>query len=539
MTETQRVADVIARRLAEAGCRHAFGIPGGEVLTILDALDKAGIEFVLTKHEMGAGFMAEGAYQVTGAPGVLLATVGPGAANALNAVANADQDRVPLIVLTGCVEHHEALHYTHQIFDHAEMFRPFVKASLRAEAKGANLLADKAVALAMADRPGPVHIDVPIATATAPAELIAFHPEVRTSPAAPAAGPDLEAARTALAEAERPLILAGWDAVRHEAGPDLLALAEALEAPILTTYKAKGLVAEDHPLSLGAIGLSPAADKAIVPLMQSADTLLLAGYDAIEMRVGWREVWDPARQAVIELTPLQDLHYMHQARWRFLCDTAAGARALMPGQASAGRWSNGAPQAVKGELAATFKLGEDWGPTALVEAANAALPPDTQATVDSGAHRILLDQVWVSRRPRGVLQSNGLCTMGCALPLAIGAKLADPTKPVAAFMGDAGLEMILGELATLRDLKLALPVVVFVDTSLALIELKQRQRDLGNVGVDFPGTDFVALGEAMGGRGVEVADRTSLETALREAMTADTFTLIACRLPRKAYDGRL
>ena len=128
--------------------------------------------------------------------------------------------------------------------------------------------------------------------------------------------------------------------------------------------------------------------------------------------------------------------------------------------------------------------------------------------------------------------------MGCALPLAMGAKLAAPERAVVAFTGDAGLEMTLGELTTLRDLKLALPVVVFVDRSLALIEMKQRRNNQPNLGVDFGATDFPALAEALGGAGCWVEDRAALTAALETALAADHFTLIAARLPRRAYDGR-
>ncbi len=165
MTTTTTAADLIARRLYEAGCRQAFGIPGGEVLTMMNALRAAGVEFHLAKHENAAGFMAEGTHHVSGAPGILLATIRPGAANAVNVTANAWQDRVPLIVLTGCVDEDEALTYTHQVFDHREIFRPITKASFRLGSGGAATLADKAVALALDPRPGPVHIDLPISDA--------------------------------------------------------------------------------------------------------------------------------------------------------------------------------------------------------------------------------------------------------------------------------------------------------------------------------------------------------------------------------------
>ena len=128
--------------------------------------------------------------------------------------------------------------------------------------------------------------------------------------------------------------------------------------------------------------------------------------------------------------------------------------------------------------------------------------------------------------------------MGPALPLAIGAKLAAPERPVVAVTGDAGLEMVLGELATLRDLGLPLVVLVFVDASLALIELKQRGRNEPNSGVDFGATDFPAVARAFGGRGVAVSDRAGLRSALVEAFEADTFTLVAAEIGPRAYDGR-
>ena len=125
-------ATLIAERLAAAGCRFAFGIPGGEVLTLIDALAAAGIRFVLAKHENAAGFMAEGTWHQTGAPGVLVATVGPGIANAVNVIANAHQDRVPMIVLSGCVDAAEQQTYTHQVFDHQALLRPITNATLMA-----------------------------------------------------------------------------------------------------------------------------------------------------------------------------------------------------------------------------------------------------------------------------------------------------------------------------------------------------------------------------------------------------------------------
>ena len=149
----QTAAEVIAVRLAAAGCRHAFGIPGGEVLALMDALDRAGLRISLVKHENSGGFMAEGTYHATGAPGVLFATIGPGIANAANVIANAWQDRVPMIVLTGCVPGVEAETYTHQVFDHVAFLKPVTKAAIKVAPGTAAIAIDKALKIATSGRP--------------------------------------------------------------------------------------------------------------------------------------------------------------------------------------------------------------------------------------------------------------------------------------------------------------------------------------------------------------------------------------------------
>ena len=537
-TDTTTSADLVARRLYRAGCRFAFGIPGGEVITMMDALERAGIEFILVKHENAAGFMAEGVYRMTGAPAVLVATVGPGVANALNVIANAGQDRVPMIVLSGCVDPEEALTYNHQVFDQTATLAPITKATFTLGDGAADVLADKAVALALDQRPGPVHIDLPISRQEMPATSSGMADRVMPSAVAPA-GPDLARARDWFARARRPVVIAGLDVLTQGNAQAVDAFSRKRGIPLITTYKAKGVVAEDEAVALGGAGLSPTADRELLPLVGDADVIVLAGYDPIEMRTGWRHVWDAGRQHVIELVAAPNDHFMHHASVSFICDVAAGLDALGNGIDLGPTWADGRPARVKAALADAFGRNEAWGPAAIVETVRAGLPRNGVATVDSGAHRILLSQVWQCYEPRGLLQSTGLCTMGCALPLAIGAKLAAPERPVVCFTGDAGLEMVLGELATLRDLGLAVPIVVFVDRSLALIELKQRGRGLMNVGVDFAETDFAALGEALGGRGVVVEDRAGLAAALEEALCADTFTILACRFGRQAYDGRL
>lgn len=533
-------SDIIAQRLYDAGCRHAFGIPGGEVLALMESLEKAGIDFHLVKHENSGGFMAEGTYHATGAPGILLATVGPGVVNAINVVTNAWQDQVPMIFLSGCVDASEAESYTHQVFDHTDVIKPITKASMVVAEGAVDVMIDKAIALATADPPGPVHLDMPIGLAGKETKPSGYPMPGTRAKVAPAPGPDLDRARDALAAAERPLVIAGVDILHHDAAATLDEAVHRLSMPIITSYKAKGVVAEDDALSLGGHGLSPKSFKLLKPMIDQADVILLAGYDPIEMRIDWRHAWGTAVEGktVIEIAGHPNTHFVHQADISFVCDVNAGLKVLTEGLNGKPTWTGGEVPAMKATLAEAFPRDEDWGPAAVIDAARAAFPREGFAAVDTGAHRILLSQQWECFVPRTLAQSSGLCTMGCAVPLAMGHKLANPDDPVIAFTGDGGLEMILGELATLRDMALPVVIVVFVDESLALIELKQRGGGQDNLGVDFGGTDFAAVAQSMGGRGVTATSRSEIENAIRDGIAADTFTVIACPIGRKAYDGR-
>lgn len=537
-----RAADILAQRLYQAGCRNAFGMPGGEVLTLVDALEKAGIRFVLVKHENAGGFMAEGVFQRTGAPAILVATLGPGATNAVNVVANAEQDRVPLILLTGCVDADEALTYNHQVMDHRALFASITKATFTLSAAGAEIIADKALNRALSPRPGPVLIDVPITVADARAAASGLPRMDAPMATAPAPGAMLDEARGWLAHAVRPLIIVGLDAMDGDAPAAIRDAAERLNAPVITTYKAKGVLPEDHPLALGGAGLSPLADTHLLPLVRAADVIIAVGYDPIEMRPGWRNLWDAQTHRVIDLMPVPNTHDMHRATLSVVCDPAAGLRALMQGLAPSSNevWPQNEPTTTKAALAAAFSAEENWGPATVVATARNVLPRETIASADSGAHRILLSQMWGTYEPRTLLQSTGLCTMGCALPLAIGARMVEPTRPVVAFTGDGGLLMTLGDLSTLAELKLPVIIVVFADASLALIEKKQRERQLPNAGVNFAPVDFPAIANAFGGHGVRVADADALKAALHAALQrTEQFTLISCEIARGAYDGRI
>lgn len=542
-----RGADLIAQKLAQAGASHAFGIPGGEVLALMDGLNLAGLSFHLVKHENAGGFMAEGVWhglarQGQDAPVVLLATLGPGVTNAVNVIANAYQDRVPLVFLTGCVDAAEAETYTHQVMDHQQLLRPIVKASFRASKGSLNAMMDKAISIAMSGQPGPVHIDVPISVAEAEIEEPLRAPNYGALAERLAHGAVLEDAKAVLAKAKRPVAVAGVDAVNANMGPEIEAFCEAYQMPLITSYKGKGLISERHALSLGGAGLSPKADKNLLPLLEDSDVIVLIGYDPIEMRINWRNPW-PIDATVIELTSVQRAHGMHHVSHTLEGDlkpTLAALTAAAPDAPQTAAWLEGSVAIAKHKLTQGFAVEEDgWGPSAVFHGLRTALPDSTVTTADSGAHRILASQIWQCVNPRTMLQSSALCTMACALPLGIGHKMAKPEDPVLVFVGDAGLEMGLGDLAVLRDMQVPFIVCVLVDESLSLIELKQRANQNPNLGVDFSGTNFPALAEAYGGYGVWVDDAECLKAEATAALSRDTFTVLACRVGRRAYDGKL
>lgn len=537
-------ADIIATKLVEAGCKYAFGIPGGEVLGLLESLDRKGMKFILTKHENAAGFMAEAVWHASsessmGPPGVLLATIGPGVVNAINVVTNAMQDRIPLIFITGCVDESEAQTYTHQVFDHQSLLKPIVKASFKASAGAISPMMDKAIAISLEEQPGPVHIDVPISVAenksteqytyklgSGPTEQITV-----------TTGNLLDDARKILSLAKKPIAIAGLDAVNSNSGHIITKFCEQFNVPLITTYRGKGLLDERHPMSLGGAGLSPKADDILKPLIEVADLIVLIGYDPIEQRIGWRNPWSN-KTPVLDLTPVLRTHGMHSVTHTLRGNVSATLTALFQDLKPQRTWTKNEINTVKNELSQKFAANnEKFGPATVFHTLRETLPENTVVTADSGAHRILVSQIWQCNQPRTMLQSTALCTMACALPLGIGYKIAKPEIPVVVFTGDAGLEMGLGELSTLRDLKLPVIICVLVDESLALIELKQRNSQRTNVGVDFNETNFPKIAEAMGGYGTWIEDRDSLIRETNIALTRESFTILACRIGRYAYDG--
>lgn len=522
-TTDVRTADVLARVVRAGGTRFAFGHPGGEVVTLIDALQAAGIRFVLTHHETEAAFMAAGYGEITGIPGVCVSTLGPGATNMLTGVAGAALERAPLLALTGSLAEAAAPGTTHQQLQLNEMYGAIAKASFHIDGSS-DVAATTANALRIAldERPGPVHISIPadIAQAKFLEQIPSPQPDLEKQPPARYAEGAMQAAEELLNHAQRPAIVLGLSALRGRAGGEILQLAEVLRAPVITTPKAKGVMPETHPLFLGVIDM--AGDSSIAALLDSADLIIAIGCDVVELDRRW--TWN-AR--VIHVDRLSNADGYYSANVELVGDIAISVSALAE-KSSAAAWPAHLIAATRAEMLDRIQpSGSTLQPWEVVAAVRGWAQADAIATCDVGAHKMLVGQLWTTAHPRTFFMSNGLSSMGFSLPTALAASLVQGEQQIIAFVGDGGLGMYLGELETLQRLKASVTVVVFADQSLELIRRAEIKRGVATGAVSFRNPDFAHVGAAFGIPTWVVDSRHDLEAALLSSSPTEPMLIAA------------
>ncbi len=494
-TAPRAVEDALAAALYEAGTRIAFGVPGGGAnLDMVGALGRAGITFVLTHGESAACMMAAAYGHLTDSVGVAVATRGPGAAAAVNGAAQATLDRHPLILVTDATSTTTRARITHQLIDQVAMLGPVTKMSAALH-PGAIALA---VDTARAWPPGCVHFDQ---------DPTAANPILdRSEPAMPSG--DRDAVRTAVATSSFPLVIVGSGAGPHS--PEIRRALERLGVPVLTTYQGAGLMGATSP-QFGGPFTNGAAER---PLIEQADLIVLVGVDMVEpiaapwpyeapvmalSRTSTQSSYAPIDHEVVgHLPDLVEYCMIGEHGW----PADAGARHL---------------ESVRRRMR---DHGHDsFGPIELVDtaAAWAARRNDITVTVDAGAHFLAVMPIWPVPAARRLLISNGLATMGYAVPAAIGAALARPGTRVVALTGDGGMGMVLSELETMARLDLPITVIVFDDASLSLIQAKQGPDHGGDAAVRYGPISFADVARAHGVAGVTVSSANDLEQALTTA----------------------
>jgi acetolactate synthase-1/2/3 large subunit len=514
------VAEVVAQELRTAGVDRAFGLPGGEVLALIDALRRAGIAFTLCRHEAVAG-IAAGVYgKLRRAAGVAVATLGPGAANLLLAVSNAWLDREPLLAITADLPASWPPSHTHQRLPLHDIYRPVTKHVEAVTPLDPHRPVRRALIACTREPLGPSYLTLSAEDAVRPA-CILHEESVALRPAATAQDARVAAEELArrLAEAERPLVVIGLG-VRPENAPGLQRWLAAWHLPVAVTPKAKGLVDERDPAIdfVGVVG-GMAIDDLMVEAVQQADLLVGFGFDPVEVDKTWHAhrpvLWVLESAQATGLLPRRDLLLVdHHALLAALGELAPPRRWERPFQEV---------QAERAAIAAGKSRAPAQGlaPVRIVEALAAVLPAETIVTTDVGSHKYLFGQFWPSRHPETFWMSNGLSGMGYGLAAAIGAKLARPAAPVLAVLGDGGFSMVCQELETARRIGAPVTVLVIADRSYSLIRIGQENRGLPRYGVDFEPIDSVLVAQACGCAGTVARTPDELAAAARQALAAN------------------
>jgi acetolactate synthase-1/2/3 large subunit len=529
------VADLVVARLRAAGTRALFGVPGGgSNLDLVEAARRARLPFILTSTETGGAIAAQVQADLTGHPGACLTTLGPGVTSAMNGLASAWLERSPIVLFTDSHAEKDHGRFLHQHIDHHGLARVIVKRTERLRPKTALTAIDRAITTAMRGQPGPVHLDCPgdVLSAVAPvSSASAKGARVRrltvgdVDVAPPASL--LKRLRGLLARARKPILLVGVGARRAADARRLDELCRERGVPAMVTYKAKGVVPDRHPWFAGVF-MNASIDQAVVA---SADLIVGLGLDPVELLP---KPW-PFTAPVISLCPWPTADGQVPFALKVVIEIGAAIDALRAGLTTS-RWNPADVAAAReGQLAALDIPGDGLTAQQAIRVLAAHLAGTHRLTVDAGAHMLPATMMWPCREPNGLLISNGLATMAFSLPAAIGSAVADPKTPVVAFIGDGGLLMCAGELRTAAREKLSIIIVVFNDSSLSLIEIKQIARRLPPAGVALGSVDWAAVATSMGVAGFTARNEAELAGAIAGATATEGPSLVDVTIDRSNY----
>ena len=521
--------EVLADAIKKSGTPFIVGHPGGESVELMDAARQRDMRFVLMKQEVAGAMLAATWGEITGSPGVCLSTRGPGATNMVNGVAYAALDRAPLIAITDQYSAPTFETGLRQRIDQKAVYTPLVKWSTSINAKTVHQQVLRAMRFTTALPPGPVHFDMPQSETTREAgELTSPQPLM---PDLLLPEPDRGALKRPLemlAKARKPVILAGLGVLWCRASSELTAFAEKLGAPVLTTAKCKGVIPEDHPLRAGCI-IGGLIERKLVG---DADLIIAVGLDAIELQP---KPW-PYQAPVLALSTTPSTDALVPASPEVVGDIKTLLARLTQWTGSGAGGGERAAKAFRQDVVDALNTpATGLSPQRAMEVARAVLPRETIATCDAGASRLLVVQKWESYGPREFLTSNGLGSMGYAIPGALAARLAHPGRPVVAFTGDGGCMMAIAEIQTSVREKLPIIVVVLDDQEIGLIRVKQEIKGIPRYGIGIGGIDWEKLAQGLGADGIVVDSEQKFQSALKAALASGQTTIIGARIDPSGY----
>jgi thiamine pyrophosphate-dependent acetolactate synthase large subunit-like protein len=512
-------ADLLVDGLVRWGVRQLFGMPGSHSTAIYDAISREGsIRTTLIRNEQAGAFAADGYARVTGEPGVVCTTAGPGATNALTGVAECWADSVPILLLSGQVNSdaldRECGNY-HEI-NLEDIFRPVTQwcGTVRRLDEIPRLVGRAMQAMTWG-RPRPAALFLPQdlmrAGCSGPIEFPAFAP--RSQPAVPAEA--IARAAQVLAGAERPIIIAGGGALASGAGTAIESLARRLAAPVVTTLNGKGLLDERNPLSLGHVRSTRGRHA-----LPHADAMLAVGCRFTEVMTDWRRMSFPETLVQIDLDPEQ-IGMNHPVVVGIVADATSALDALLSALPTA-RQRDG-----WGKLWELARASRPARPEWLIDALRATLPSDVPVFTDACEIGYRMQADWPAHGPRLFFYPSNYISLGWAYPAAIGAAVALGGGPVLSVSGDGGFVMTAQELATAVRYRLRVIAVVHNDSTYGAIKNIQKHAHGGRyLDVELNNPDFLQLAAAYGAAGQRVRSPDDLAVAVRTALDRDGPSLI-------------
>lgn len=527
--DNKNAADLLVECLMEEGVEYIFGIPGEENLALMNAIADSPIEFITTRHEQGAAFMADVYGRLTGKAGVCLSTLGPGATNLVTGVADADSDGAPLVAITGQVGT-ERMHITsHQFLDLSKMFEPITKRTkmiMRPDTVGE--VVRLAFKYAEAEKPGATHIDLPVNVSKMPVPETEKPLKKKIVPKEYAELDTVQDAAGLIFQAKNPVILAGSGVVRGRASQALTDFAIKLKLPVINTMMAKGVIPFDNQYSMWTVGI-PQKDYQN-KILEMADLVIAVGYDIVEYAPA---KWNPNGSVQIIHVDMRPAHInkLYQPSVEVVGDISDAL--LQIGRRTARHQEPEQALAIKARMVAEHEQYSNdssfpMKPQRILQDVRKIMGRDDILISDVGAHKMWIARHYQCYEPNTCIISNGFATMGIAVPGAIGARLVFPDKKILAVCGDGGFLMNCQEFETALRAKTPFVTLIFNDSSYGLIKWKQMDQYQKNCYVDFTNPDFVKFAESMGAVGYRIQKAEDLVPTLEQAFLQTVPVIIDC-----------
>lgn len=516
-----KASDLFIKALENEGVEYIFGIPGEENLDFLNSLKDSKIKLVLTRHEQGAGFMAATYGRLTGKPGVCLATLGPGATNFTTPAAYAQLGGMPMLMITGQKPIKKSKQGRFQIVDIVELMQPITKYA-RQVVNAGNIAAivREAFRLAVEERPGAVHIELPEDIAAESCEGRVFNVVGHRRPDADL-GAIKEAAKM-IEKAKMPLLLIGAGANRKRTSKALTEFVEKTGIPFFNTQMGKGVVDERNPNFLGTAALSD--NDFLHCAINRADLIINVGHDVIEKPPFFMEEGG-TKVIHVNFFPAQvDEVYFPQLN--VIGDIATSVSKIADNIADKSNWDLSYYERIRLEVESHLsKYSNDdhfpMLPQRLVHLLRNELPDDGIVTLDNGVYKIWFARNYKCYQPNTLLLDNALATMGAGLPSAMLAKLINPEKKVISVCGDGGFMMNSQELETAVRLGLNLVVIILNDSSYGMIKWKQEGMGFDNFGLDYQNPNFALYAQSYGAHGHTPKSDDEFRETLTKCLNTD------------------